>query len=86
MLRVKSPSKSLQATSTTLNDHTTNATNFRQVLKAIHRGAINTFTDTLLVNSVLGVHSTPKSEEELELPREPRFVSLAGPLLIQNRP
>ncbi|XP_049316536.1 uncharacterized protein LOC125779305 [Bactrocera dorsalis] len=57
-------------------DRTSDATDFRQVLTAIHSGAINTFTDSLPVNGVLGVKAPPIADEELQLPRETR-VTLA---------
>ena len=57
-------------------DQTSDATNFRQALTAIHSGAINTFTDSLSVNGVLQVKPPPIADGELELPRETR-VTLA---------
>nr|XP_036232711.1 uncharacterized protein LOC118683639 [Bactrocera oleae] len=53
-------------------DQTSDATNFRQAMTAIHSGAINTFTDSLSVNGILGVKPPPIADVELELPCESR--------------
>ncbi|XP_069963874.1 uncharacterized protein [Bactrocera oleae] len=55
---------------------TSDATNYRQALTAIHSGAINTFIDSLSVNGVLGVKPPPIADVELDLSRETR-VTLA---------
>lgn len=53
-----------------LTDQTTDATNFWQVLNAIHSVVINNFTDPLPLNGVLRVQSPRIAEQELEFPLE----------------
>lgn len=59
-----------------LTDQTMDATDFRHTLNAIHSGAINTFTDLLTANGVLGFPPSPIENDELGLTPESR-VNLA---------
>ena len=57
-------------------NQTSDTTNFRHALTAIHSGDINAFTDSLSLNGILGVKAPPIAGEQIELTRESR-VTLA---------